>query len=214
MEAGPARALGAAPGDLSRDSEGLALAPDGTAYVSFEGDARVERFAALDGPGTVLPVPREFLGMQDNASLEALAVDAQGTLYTLPERSGAQGRPFPVFRYRGGRWDRPFDIPRRGAFLAVGADIGPDGRFYLLERQFLGIGGFASRVRSFRLDGDAIADERVEMESAPGTHDNLEGIAVWRAPDGGLRMTMVADDNFSWLLRSEIVEYRVPGDPG
>lgn len=209
VTAGPIRSLASAPGARGHDSEGLAIAPDGTAYVSFEGDARVQRYTALDKPGEVLPIPREFRGMQRNASLEALAVDAQGALYTLPERSGALDRPFPVYRFRGGRWDQPFTISRRGDFLAVGADIGPDGRFYLLERQFHGIGGFASRVRSFALTDDALTDERTEMESAAGEHDNLEGIAVWRDGDGAIRLTMIADDNFFLFQRTELVEYRL-----
>lgn len=209
VKAGPVRPLGIAPGDLSRDSEGLAIAPDGSAFVSFERDARVERYTRLDLPGAILPVPQEFRGMQRNASLEALAVDGAGTLYTLPERSGRVDRPFPVFRFRDGTWDRAFDIPRRDDFVAVGADIGPDGRFYLLERQFLGIGGFASRVRSYRLDANGIADERLEMQSHGSQHDNLEGIAVWRGPDGAMRLTMISDDNFFWAQRTELVEYRV-----
>ena len=209
VEAGSVRALGPTPGEQGRDSEGLAIGRDGTAYVSFEGEARVQRYAALDEPGTLLPVPREFHGMQVNSSLEALAIGPDGALYTLPERSGAAQRAFPVFRFRDGRWTVPFRIARRGEFLAVGADIGPDGRFYLLERRFMGIGGFASRVRSFAMTAAGLDDERVEMESIGGQHDNLEGIGVWRDAGGGVRMTMVSDDNFFWAQRTELVEYRV-----
>ena len=206
------RGAGAGPLDPSRaDSEGLAIARDGTVYVSFEGRgaARVLRYASLHGPAENLPVPQAFKRMQLNSALEALAIATDGTLYTLPERSGGAHVPFPVWRYRGGAWDQPFAIPRRGDFLAVSADIGPDGRFYLLERDLRGIAGFASRLRRFRLTDTALRDETVLIETPAGTHDNLEGLSVWRGV-GGLVATMISDDNFKFFQSTEIVEYRLP----
>lgn len=191
------------------DSEGLAVAADGRVFISFEGAARVLEYDRITGSAVNLPSHPDFAAMQNNSALEALAVDGEGTLYTLPERSGQLAKPFPVYRFRGGVWDQPFDLPRRGGFLAVDADVGPDGRFYLLEREFQGLAGFASRVRSFALSDTGLTDERVEMESATGQHDNLEGLSVWTDPSGALRMTMVSDDNFNFFQTSEIVEYRV-----
>ena len=193
-----------------KDTEGLAILPNGLTYVSFERDARVARYDTIAGPGIILPQPQAFRDMQNNSSLEALAVDAAGTLYTLPERSGGVSVPFPVFRFKNGVWDQPFTMPRRGTFLAVGADIGPDGRFYLLEREFHGVSGFASRVRRFVINNDDLSHEETLLETAPGQHDNLEGISVWRDATGFLRLTMISDDNLLFLQQTEIVEYRVP----
>jgi hypothetical protein len=142
--------------------------------------------------------------MQTNASLEALAIDSDGTLYTIPERSGGATQPFPVFRLRNGIWDQPFSIPRRGAFLVTGADIGPDGQLYVLERDFLGI-GFRSRVRRFDLTG---GNEQILLETRLRQHDNLEGISIWQ-DDQGVRMTLISDDNYRAFQRTEIVEYRL-----
>lgn len=194
-----------------RDAEGLAVAPDGTAYISFERVARVLRYGRIDGTAQNLPTPPEFADFSFNSALEALAIGQDGTLYTLPERSGGMTRPFPVWRFRNGEWDQPFSIPRRDGFLPVGADVGPDGRLYLLEREFHGLAGFASRVRSFAIGG-ALGDERTEMESTPGLHDNLEGIAVWRDRLGDIRLTMVSDDNFLFFQRTELVDYRLSPD--
>jgi hypothetical protein len=194
------------------DSEGLAIAADGTVYVSFEIRTRVMRFDALDQPGAVLPLDRSFAHFPANGALEALAVDGAGRLFTLPEDGLGDGGGFPVVRLEGSAWTHVFALPRAGNFLPVGADFGPDGRLYVLERQFLGLAGFASRVRAFAIPA-AGETPRIEtvLETPPGLHDNLEGLAVWRDADGALRLTMISDDNFSFYLRSEIVEYRLPG---
>ena len=191
------------------DSEGLARAPDGTLYISFERQHRVWRYDRANGPARQLVEPREFRGLQLNSGLEALAIDAQGRLLTLPERSGDLRRAFPVWRHEGKRWSKPFEIPRRGRFLPVGADFGPDGLFYLLERDFTGT-GFRSRVRRFDLSGDRVGAERTLLETENGTHGNLEGIATWRDPDGAIRLVLIADNNFAWYQRNEIVEYVLP----
>jgi len=186
------------------DSEGLAIGPDGQVYISFEGVHGVRVFDSIGGTSSVLPDAPAFVRMQANASLEALAIGPDGALYTLPERSGRADHPFPVYRFHNGVWDQPFTIPRRGAFLMSGADIGPDGLLYLLERDFTGI-GFRTRVRRFDLTG---GHERTVLETGTRTHDNLEGISVWRDPDG-IVLTMISDDNFRFFQRTEVVEYRI-----
>jgi hypothetical protein len=195
---------------LSRDmndTEGLAILPDGTAFISTEGPARVLRYAPLDGRSSSLPIPAEFFRMQKNSSLEALAVAPDGTLYTMPERSGGTNLPFAVFRYREGVWDQPFAMRRDGNLLPVAADIGPDGRLYVLERDFQGLSGFRSRLRSFAVAGGDLGDERLLLETTTGRHGNLEGLSVWRDGAGHLVATMISDDNYKWFLATEIVEY-------
>ncbi|MCF7698760.1 esterase-like activity of phytase family protein [Loktanella sp. M215] len=190
---------------LNGDSEGIALAPDGTIYISFEGPARVAAYTTPDGPGTDLPRPRDFNGMERNGSLEALAIGPDGALYTMPERSGQAARPFPVYRFLNDVWSVPFSITRPDAFVPVGADIGPDGLFYLLERDFTGI-GFRSRVRRFDMTG---GQAETLFQTSTNTYDNLEGLSVWRDATGAIRLTMVSDDNFKFFQQTQIVEYRV-----
>lgn len=194
--------------DSWADSEGLARRADGRLYVSFEGHHRV---LGYDTPERAIRVPRSTAMRRipnGNSGLEALAIDSQGRLYTIPERSGRLTRPFPVWRLENDHWQQAFELPRDGGFLVVGADFGPDGRFYVLERGFTGF-GFRSRVRRFTLEGDRIIRQDTLLETGTGRHDNLEGISVWRDAAGAIRLTMISDDNFRAFQRTEIVEYRV-----
>ena len=193
------------------DAEGIAVGPGGIVHVSFEGSVstRVLRYPdGIDGPAVVLPIPPAFLALGLNTALEALAVAPDGTLYTLPEVPGADSL-FPVWRFRGGAWDQPFGLPAEGGFRAVAADIGADGALYLLERDFAGLAGFAMRLRRFALTDAGPTGERTLIRTEAGRHDNLEGLSVWRGPNG-LVATMVSDDNFRFFQRTEIVEYLLP----
>lgn len=191
------------------DSEGLAVAPDGALFISFEGVSRVVTHRHGSSRAKVLPRPKSFRKLPLNKALEALAVDSQGHLFTLPERALNENGDIPVWRWNGQRWDTPFTLPSRGGFLPVGADIGPDGRFYLLERDFKLI-GFRSRLRRWDLTDNGPSGETNLLQTGLGTHDNLEGLSVWRNARGELRATLISDDNFGALQRTELVEYRLP----
>lgn len=191
------------------DSEGMALAKDGTLYVSFEGAARVLRYAHPGAAAEILPSHPDFARMIKNAALEALAIDDRGRLYTLPEDTRDKTADFPIYRFENGGWSQPFTLPRRGEFLPVGADFGPDGRFYLLERGFYGLGGFAARVRAFTFSDTGILAEETVLQTPAGRYENLEGLAVWRDASGAIRLTMVSDDNQLFFLRNALVEYRL-----
>lgn len=191
------------------DSEGLAVAADGSLYISFEGVARVAHHRDESTRAQVLPRAPAFRTMPLNKSLEALAIDAKGHLYTLPENAPDQSGNLPVWRWDGQSWSQPYSLPRRGGFLPVGADFGPDGRFYLLERDFTLI-GFRSRLRRWDVTDHGLGNEITLLRTGTGTHDNLEGLSVWRDASGDLRATMVSDDNFMSLQRTELVEYRLP----
>ncbi len=191
------------------DAEGLALAPDGSLYVSFEGAHRVWRYPAFGAAAQALPSHPDFAGLQMNSSLEALAIDTTGAVFTLPERSGSLSRPFPLYRFKDGRWTVPYQVPRVGEHLPVGADFGPDGKLYLLERRFSGLLGFSSRIRRFTLGPKGALGEETLLTTPNLTHGNLEGLTVWRDRAGAIRLTLIEDDNFSMFQRTQFVEYRV-----
>lgn len=190
-----------------RDSEGLALREDGQLFVSFEAGARVWAYPDPAGPAERLPHHPDFKDMAGNAALEALAIDARNHLYAVPETPLHRAGDLPLYHYDGTGWRIAQRIAVLDGFAPVGADFGPDGQFYLLERKFGGI-GFRSRVRRFDLSRFDPQGE-VLFTSSLGQHDNLEGLSVWRDETGQTRLTMVSDDNFKFFQRTEIVEYAV-----
>lgn len=202
------------------DAEAIARVGE-TFFVAYEGEHRVMRHAALEGAPERMPRADDFDALQGNSGFEALAADAAGRLCAIPERSRGRGgkplplgrpeavvaegedHPFPVYCFDGEGWAASFTLPRRGAYLVSGADFGPDGRLYVLERDFAVI-GFRSRIRSFDAQG---GDERVEMQSALRAHDNLEGLSVWQDAEGRIRATMLSDDNQRGIQVTEFVDY-------
>jgi hypothetical protein len=191
------------------DSEGLAQAADGSFYVSFEGVTRVVHYPDLAGPGTDLPRPHDFLTMSENASLEALAIAPDGTLFTLAEGESSDHKR-KVFRFKDGVWNDDFSLSLHGSFLPVGADFGPDGRLYLFERDFYGIAGFANRLRRFDVTPAGLVNELILLQTPIGLYDNFEGVGIWRNPAGKMMASLISDDNFVFFLRTQIAEFELP----
>jgi hypothetical protein len=184
---------------------------EGAVFVSFEGVPLVRRLGAAAEPAAVLPAAPAWADLPPNRALEALAVDGAGALFAIPEAPD-EGGAFPVYRLPPGgeAWEVAFRFPRRDGFRPTGADIGPDGRLTVLERHFSGL-AFRARLRRFDLDGGG---EATLWTTGPGEVDNLEGVDVWRDEaglyGGGLRATLVSDDNFRFFQQTLLVDLRLP----
>lgn len=204
VDASPLRPLRNERGDPvapeESDSEGLVIAPDGTAFVSFEQRLGIRRYATLDSPAERLP-DGPFRSLPFNAGLESVALDGD-TLLTIPE--APNNGTYTLWRLEGRAWTRGFVFPQRGVFRVADAKVF-EGHLFVLERAFLGI-AFSSRVRRFAMDGSG---ETTLLTSRPGKFDNLEGLAIWRDGDDTV-ITMLSDDNFLPFERTEFVEYRFP----
>ncbi len=192
-----------------RDSEGLVLQKDGKLVVSFEGKHRLNRFAQPGAKAQGMAWRTEFNQMKLNGGFEALAINNWGKIFAIPEQPLGDDSVAQVFTLKNGQWEKAFTLPRAKQFQPVGADFGPDGRLYVLERGFNGL-GFRVRVRSFAVEGNTVSDEKLLLRKGIGIHDNLEGLAVWRDEAGRIRLTMVSDDNFRLIQRTEIVDYVIP----
>ena len=182
-----------------RDTEGLAVA-DGKTFLSYEAPAEVSTLS-----GQVLPSPRAFHDLPANGALEALAIAPDGALYTLPENPRNGGGPIPIYRFQDNRWTVVAHLPRSEGFAPTGADFGPDGLLYILERSFSAL-GFRTRIRRVDPMGGTLNPETL-LTTRLRTHDKLEGLSVWSSDSGAVCLSMVSDNNFLSIQASELVEY-------
>lgn len=194
------------------DAEGLALADDGRIFISFETQDRVSVYQDFTAQERLAGVTNAWNILPENKGIEALARASDGSLWALPEhtwRDGAEARLY--HRPENGAWTLFDTIPIGERLNVVGADFGPDGRLYLLERGFFAV-GFFTRVRRLTFTDHQraeIATIETLLQTVPGRHGNLEGLSVWEDDAGFIRLTMVSDDNFKALQRNQLVEYRL-----
>lgn len=189
------------------DSEGMDVRPDGSLFVAFEGwhDSRIMRYRNERGVPEPLARHPDWNDFPSNVGLEALAIDARGVVYVIPE--SASNRAFPLYRLENNHWTVVAQIPALGGFVPVGADFGPDGNLYLLERKFR-VAFFATRISRLRPGYWGIRE--ILVETSYGVLDNHEGISVTRDAAGQLWATTISDDNQHRLQRTEIAEFALP----
>lgn len=182
------------------DSEGIAIRTDGRIFVSFERNHRIWAYDAANGAALVYTPAADFARLPNNQGLEALAIAPNGHLIAIPE---ANTGPVPIYDY-GTEWQIAQTIPVPRGYHVTGADFGPDGLLYLLERRFTGL-SFSTRLTRVGPTGEY----QLILATPLGTHGNLEGLSVWRDQSGRLRATMVSDNNESIFTRSQLVEYAI-----
>ncbi len=192
---------------FKQDAEDLAPGRGGEFYVSFEGYARISAFRLPDLMPRTLHDWDRFRPYWSNTAFEGLATLPDGRLIAVLE--DAQEGEYVTFLGGADGWTAGPRIPAPGGFAATGADMGPDGLLYLIERDVSMLGSFSTRVRRFRLTGDTLDRGETVLETDPGDLRNMEGISLWHTADGGLMATLVSDNGFDASDPTLLVEYRV-----
>ncbi len=205
------------------DAEGLEVT-DGIATVSFEREARISEYKlGPHGAGTPLRdidivIPQREL--RYNAGIETvLRTDPSGPLegarIAIAERSiDTEGNIFAAILE--GPQKGILKVKRTDSFDVTDGAVLPDGDLLLLERRFstiLGVGVRIRRVASETVKKGALLDGPTLMQADLGYQiDNLEGLDVWQRPDGATMISLVSDDNQSFLQRTLYLEFRLVED--
>lgn len=193
------------------DSEALARRPDGGWLIAFEQAHRVTAYRALTAPGEALPL--EITDELDgNSGLESMAFLPDGRLVLIAEDSLDRAGDIPGWIVAEDGTITRFAVARSGGFRPTDLAIDPaGGQGWLLERRFSMIGGVGVRLRRFALDaleaGAVITGEALLEAGAELAFDNMEGLQIRRAPDGGTLIYMLSDDNFNPVQRTILLKF-------
>jgi hypothetical protein len=202
------------------DAESLAER-DGMFYVGIERVEQIVRFDRRDGllaRGQPINVPPDFKTFTYNKGLECLAAPRQGLLagdlIAITERSLDRAGNLRGFVLGSDKVTR-FSVKRTQDFeVSDCALLPPD--LLVLERRYSPVRGVAMRIRRMPLASfkeGAVIDGHSMIEADLGHQiDNMEAIAVHRTPGGETILTLVSDDNFSFIQRNLLLQFSIVGE--
>lgn len=200
------------------DSESLAF--DGSvAYVGFERVHQIVRFDFGNGGvasrGSPIAVPAAFRTLPVNRGIEALVIAPKnsavaGALIAFTERAlDADGNHLGFIL--GGPTPGQFTLKRSRDYDVSDAALLPNGDLVVLERKFSVFTGVSARIRRValaQLVPGSLVDGPILFEADMGYEiDNFEGIDVHRDSGGDIVLTLVSDDNFSFLQRTLLMQF-------
>ncbi|GLR83880.1 esterase-like activity of phytase family protein [Bradyrhizobium iriomotense] len=200
------------------DTESIAL--DGSfAYVGLERVNALMRFDLAKGftraRGEVLPLPAAARKLPYNKGLEALVFVPKGqplagTLLAFSERGLDRDGNLIAFLI-GGSSPGQFSVRRTENYDISDAVLLPSGELLILERKFSWFTGVNIRIRALQLKSiapGALVDGP-ELFAADLGHeiDNMEGIDAHVTAGGETVLTLVSDDNFSFLQRTLLLQF-------
>jgi hypothetical protein len=200
------------------DTESLCI-HDGTAYVGIERKHEIARFDwARDGVearARPVPVPPEIKRLPRNRGLEALGVmpagPLKGTLVAIAERSGKEDEP-TLGALLGGRQPGLFKLARHDGYDITDLAFLPSGDMLVLERWYQPLRGVGMRMRRIagrEIRPGALVDGPRLIEADLGFEiDNMEGLSV-HLEEGKTILTLISDDNFSFLQRTLLLEFEL-----
>jgi hypothetical protein len=203
------------------DTEALAL--DGSdLYVTAETRNAIYRYPwpLATGKERMLgevKLAEDIRALRRNTGLEALAVAPDGSsvagrLIAVAESPAGEGRDLDGYIIGSDGTDR-FRIRRHDAFDATDAAFLPDGDMLLLERRFTLLDLIGLRLRRFpgeSIQPDALLEGELLLEADFGFQiDNMEALAVHRNEAGETILTMLSDDNRSFLQRTILLRFRL-----
>lgn len=181
------------------DAEGLAILADGDRLVSFERQSRIWLYPAAGGPPRPVPTPEADFPL--NGGLEALAPD--------PERG-------PDAYVAGGEESGQTWLCRLASPCVAGPKVEKAPEFGLVAMRRLPGDQTAYLLRAWDpLRGSRIVltitgatGELARLEMAkPLTVDNFEGVDFVPRPEGGYRVYILSDDNFSASQRTLLLAF-------
>jgi hypothetical protein len=195
----------------------------GTLYVGIERAHEILRFDyrrdGVRARGRPIALPPGVKSLPHNRGIECLAKPSKGMplsnfLIAISERGlDAAGN---IIGFLIGPGGGTFTVKRTDEFDVSDCTVTPRGDLLILERRFSWARGLAVRIRRVplsRIAPRALIDGPNLIFADMGQQvDNMEGMAVHRAADGTLVLTLVSDDNYSSLQRTMLLQFTLVGE--
>jgi hypothetical protein len=219
---GPLLALNGRPLLRKRDADAEEIAllsgtlKSGTALVAFERNRRIARYpirnGALGKPAGLISLPAAARRTKSNTGLEAVTVlrggPFRGAILAFAEDlRDANGHHTGWLLGRGA----PKQLAYRdiGGFALTGAASLDDGSVLILERRFRMTEGVRMRLRFIPRNelkpGHVIEGEPLILSDMSYEIDNMEAVAVHKAPGGETVITIMSDDNYNKFLQRNLL---------
>ncbi|PLW78102.1 hypothetical protein C0081_06540 [Cohaesibacter celericrescens] len=203
-----------------RDAEGLAIVGN-SAYVSFEGAARVLRYDIVNGEpshvGKKIGLSEEIRkANRANSGLEAIAftpaTSAHAGSMVLISEAARKGRVLGWIRQ--GRRYIGFSLPQQDGLFVTAAAFTAGGDLVILERKVSLLGGLVIQIRRVRavdfIAGDITRTDVLLRGTFLDGFDNMEGLAVQDLSDGSSLLSLISDDNFNSFQRTILLQFLLP----
>ena len=191
------------------DAEDVTLLTGGGFAIAYEQDHRIVAYTGT-GAGRRLAPPPALETLQPNEGVEALAEWRDPATGQLRLVEGAEdGRAWSCDT--GGAdcrqlLDRARDGPDKD-FALTGLDALPGGEGLIaVYRAFSLFQGMRGLIAWIRPGADKQVTELARL-AVPLNVDNFEGVAAVALPDGGFRLYIVSDDNYSKTQRTLLLAF-------
>ena len=206
---------------LSGDYEAATHDPvTGRRWVAVETSNAIRRFDAAGRPKGAIR-PRSMRNWPANQGSEAMVRLADGRFIVLAEGSPGSNPSYSAGRLFGGdpveeAEADSFLFPRQGRYRPTDMALLPDGRVLILQRSIaLGLPPFGALL--------AIADPATIKRGQPWPwqvlaplapplpRENYEALAITPAPEGGVHLWIMSDDNQAGLQRTLLLKLHWTG---
>jgi hypothetical protein len=217
-------ASGAAPSSKrDADAESLARTADGRLFVGYEGDHRIETYAAVSAcrPESLaaaaerrLDLP-EMTGWPANGGAEAMADRGARLLIVSEAVPGAVGGRAGLLADPGGAPAGRLSYAAPPGHEPTALDpldgMSGDGRMLVLHRRFTPLGGVSIVLGEAEFPATvpaSVVPREIVRLAPPYSVDNMEGLAVRAAGDRRF-VYLVSDNNFNPLQRTLLLKFEL-----